>query len=61
MVEKVFPYTVDNKVQKFVLFVEEQGHRQIPNLLFGVLVGRDEIDSFEMAKIDVPAEDVDIQ
>lgn len=44
-----------------MLFVEEEGHGEIPNLLLGVLVRRYEVDSFEMAEIDVPAEDVYVQ
>lgn len=61
MVEQIFANTVDDKVQQFVLLVEEQRHGQITDLLLRVLVGRDQVDSLEMTKIDVPAQDVDVQ
>lgn len=41
-----------------MLFVKEKSNGQVANLLLRVLVRRDEIDSFEMAEVDVPAEDV---
>jgi len=41
--------------------VEEQRHGQVTNLLLGVFVCRYEVDSFEVAKIDVPAQDVDVE
>lgn len=44
-----------------MLFVEEEGHGEVSNLLLGVLVRRNEVDSFEMTEIDVPAEDVYVQ
>lgn len=44
-----------------MLLVEEQGYGEVPNLLFGVFVGRDQVDSFEMAEIDIPAKDVYVQ
>jgi hypothetical protein len=41
-----------------VLFVEEKCHSKVSNLFLGILVRRDEIDSFEMTKIDIPPEDI---
>lgn len=61
MVEEVFPYAVDNQVQQFVLFVEEQGHGKVSDLLLGVFIRGYEVDGFEMAEIDVPSEDVYVQ
>lgn len=60
-VQEVLSYTVDNQGQQLVLFVEEQGHGKVSNLLLGVFVRRDEVDGFEMSESDVPAEDVYIQ
>lgn len=37
-----------------MLFVKEEGHGKVAYLLFRVLLRRYQIDSFEMAKIDVP-------
>ena len=61
VVEKVFPYAVHNEMQELVLLVKKQRHGQITDLLFGVLVGRDEVDGLEVPKVDVPPEDVDIK
>lgn len=61
VVEQIFPDAVDDQVQQLVLLVEEEGHGQVPDLLLGILVGRDQVDGLEVAKVDVPAEDVDIQ
>jgi hypothetical protein len=61
VVQQVLPYTVHNEVQKFVLFVEEQRHGQVTDLLFGVLVRRYEVDSFEVAKVDVPSQNINVQ
>lgn len=44
-----------------MLLVQEEGHGQVANLLLGVLVGGDEVDRFEMSKVDIPAENVDVQ
>lgn len=41
--------------------MEEQGHGQVTNLLFRVLVRRYEVDSFEVAEIDVPSQDIYVQ
>lgn len=60
-VEKVFSYAVDDQGQQLVLFMQEEGHGEISNLLLGVLVRGDEVDSFEMTEADIPAEDVYVQ
>lgn len=44
-----------------MLLVEEQGHSKVSNLLFGVLVRRYEVDSFEVSESDVPAKDIYVQ
>lgn len=54
-VQQVFSYAVDNQWEQLVLLVEEKGHGEVANLLFGVFVRRDEVDSFEMAEVHVPA------
>lgn len=61
VVEEVFPYAVDDQVQQLVLFVEEQGHGKVSDLLLGILVRGYEIDGFEVSEIDVPSEDVYVQ
>lgn len=48
-------------MQEVVLFVEEERDSQVTNLFFRVLCCRDEVDSFEVAKIDIPPKDVDIK
>jgi hypothetical protein len=44
-----------------VLFVEEKCHGKVSNLFLGIFVRRDEIDSFEMTKIDIPPEDIYVE
>lgn len=61
VIEKIFPYAVYNQVQQFVLFVEEQGHGKVPNLLLGVFVRGYKVDGFEVSEINVPSEDVYVQ
>ena len=48
-------------MQKLMLFVQKECHREITNLLFRIFGGRDEVDGLEVAKVDVPAEDVYVQ
>lgn len=60
VVEKVLPYAVHDEMQELVFLVEEQSHGQVADLLLGVLVRRDEVDRLEVAKVDVPSEDVDV-
>lgn len=61
VIQKILPYTVDHQMQELVLLVEEQGHGKVANLLLRVLVGRNQIDSLQMSKLDVESQDVDIQ
>jgi hypothetical protein len=58
VVEEVLPDAVDDQMKQLMLLVEEQGHGEVPDLLLGVLVRRDEIDCLEMAEVDVPTEDI---
>ena len=44
-----------------MLFVKEKCHGKVSNLFLGIFVRRDEIDSFEMTKIDVPPEDIYVE
>jgi hypothetical protein len=45
-------------MEKFMLLVKEESHGEVTNLLFGVFAGRDKVDGFEVAEIDVPTKDV---
>jgi hypothetical protein len=44
-----------------VLFVKEEGHCKVADLLLRVFVRRNKIDRFEMSKVDIPTEDVYIE
>lgn len=44
-----------------MLLVQEECHGEVADLLFGVLVRRDEVDGLEVAKVDIPAENVNVQ
>ena len=44
-----------------MLLVQKKGHGKVAYLLFGVVLRRDKIDSFQMAEIDIPAEYVYVQ
>lgn len=44
-----------------MVFVEEKRHGEIPDLLFRVFVGRYEADGLEVAKVDVPSQNIDIK
>jgi hypothetical protein len=48
-------------MEQFVLFVKEESHGKVSNLLFGVLISGDEVDSLEVSEVDIPPEDVYIQ
>lgn len=61
VVEEVLSYAVDDQMQEFVLLVEEKRHGEVANLLLRVLVGRDQVDRLEMAKVDVPPQNVDVE
>jgi hypothetical protein len=44
-----------------MLLVEKQSHSKITNLLLGVLVRRDEVDSFKMTEINIPSEYINVE
>lgn len=44
-----------------MLFVQEEGHGEVTDLLLGVFVGRNEVYGLQMAKVDIPPEDVYVQ
>lgn len=44
-----------------MFLIQEKRYRQITNLFFGVLRRRNKIDGFEVTKIDVPSQNVDIE
>lgn len=41
--------------------MEEKGHSKVSDLFFGVFVRRNKVHSFEMAKVDVPPQNVYVQ
>lgn len=61
VVQQIFLDTIHHQVQEVVFFVKKKRHGQISDLFFRVLRCGDKIDSFEVAKIDVPSQDVDIE
>jgi hypothetical protein len=61
VVHEIFPYAIYDEVQQLVLFVQEERHRQVSNLLLGILLGGDEVDGLEVAKVDIPSEDIYIK
>lgn len=58
---QILANTVDNQMQQLMFLMQKQCNSQITNLLLRVLCSRDKVDSLEMAKVDVPAQDVDVQ
>jgi hypothetical protein len=58
---KILPNTIDNQMEEFVLLVEEERHGEISNLLLRVFGCGDQVDGFEVTKVDVPAENIDVQ
>lgn len=44
-----------------MLFVEEEGHGEVADLLLGVFGRGDQVDGLEVAKVDIPAKDVDVE
>jgi hypothetical protein len=48
-------------VQQFVLFMEEECNGKIAYLFFGIFSRWDKVDGFEVAKVDIPAENVDVE
>jgi len=61
VVQQVLADAVDHQMEELVLLVQEQRDGEVADLLLRVLGGRDEVHGLEVAKVDVPAEDVDVQ
>lgn len=61
IVQEILLDAVDDQVQEIVGFVQKQGDGEVADLLFRVFCRRDEIDSLEVTKVDVPSEYVDVQ
>lgn len=61
VIQQILPYAVHDKVQQLMLLVEEQSHGKIANLLLRVFLCRDQVDGLEMAKINIPAQNVDVE
>ena len=61
MVHEVFPDTVYDKMKQLMFFVKEERNGEVSNLLFRELLRRNQVDGFEMAKVEVPAEDVNVK
>jgi hypothetical protein len=61
VIQQILPNAVNHQMQKLVFLVQEQRHGKVANLFFGVLGCRDEVDGFEMPKVDVPAQDVYVE
>ncbi len=55
MIEEVFSYAVDNEMEEFVFFVEEQGHGEVAYLLLRVLARRYQVHGFEVSEVDIPS------
>ena len=58
---QVLPNAIDDKMQKFVLLVQEEGDRKVTDLFLGVFRGRDKVQRFEVAEVDVPSQDIYVQ
>lgn len=61
VIKQILSDTVHDQVEQLMLFMQEQGNRQITNLLLGILGGRDEIHSLEVAEIHIIALDVNVE
>jgi len=61
ILQQVLPDAIHNQVKQLMLLVQKQRDRQIPNLLFRVLIRTDQIDCLQVSKVDVPPEDVNVQ
>jgi hypothetical protein len=55
VVQQILPDAVENEMQKLVLLVQKQRHGKVANLFLRVLGCRDELDGFEMPKVDIPS------
>lgn len=49
--DQILPDTVDDQMQQFMLLMQKQRHRKVPNLLFRIFVRRDQVDRFEVSKL----------
>ena len=58
---QILPYAVDNQMQEFMLFMQEERDGEVADLFFGVLVRRDEINSLQMPEVDIPPQYVYVQ
>ena len=61
MVHEILPYAIHNKMEEFVLFMKEQCHGQVSYLLLRVSGGRDQIHGLEVPKVDIPAQNIDVE
>jgi hypothetical protein len=61
VVLQILAYAVNDEMEQLVLFVEEEGDGEVSNLLLRVLCPGDEVDGLEMAKVDIPSENVDVE
>lgn len=61
VIKQILSDTIHDQMEQLMLFMQEQCHRQIPNLLLRVLGRRDEIHSLEMAEIHIISLNVDIE
>ena len=61
MAQQILSDAVHDEMQEFVFLVQEESDGEISNLLFRVFCGRNEVDRFEMAEVDIPAEYVNVE
>lgn len=61
MILEILFDTIDDKMQKVVLLVQEESNGEVTNLFLGVFGSGNEVDSFEMTEIDIPTEDIDVE
>lgn len=61
VVQQIFSDAIDHKMKKLMLLVEEECHGQISDLLLGILLRRNQVHGLEVAEVDVPSQDIDIQ
>lgn len=61
MIKEILFDAIDNKMQKFVLLVEEEGNSKIADLLFRIFSRRYQVQCFKVAKVDVPSENIDVE
>lgn len=44
-----------------MLFVQEEGNSQVPDLLLTILIRTDQIHSLKVSEVDIPSQYVDVQ